>query len=120
MLISFEVRVDTTQLVLFDWDTLLRQPDSGAGIIHLEVGNSQVKFQVTRAGSATVACPNFMILDNNIHLYQIVISQESTPSLIVDGQEKCSLPDQIALDKNQGHLSFSGRGAVDNIYLFNK
>jgi hypothetical protein len=119
-IIQFEVRVDATQKVVFDWDPAekIRQPGSGPGVIHLEIGNGQVIFQITRVGNTIAACQAIPMEDEYSHLYQVIVSGKYNPTFLIDGKNQCSLLDQVLIEGiPEGRVSFSGWGIVDNINI---
>jgi hypothetical protein len=120
--ISFTASINTPTATLFlDWDAGVqtRLPGAEPGSIHLAIEPTQVSLRLIQASNNRVVTCSSTTRTEGTHTYLIRLGADESVSLYQDNIFACSLPGPVAggVD-NQGRISFSGNGTVENILVF--
>ena len=112
---AMALKIKDTDTLYFDWTPAPAYVD---GVIRIEIGNTQVKFQIRGQDGNVISCANPVPLlpDSQMHTYSIQIREDLSPVFSMDDKAQCDLKIPILADK-PSYLFFSGEGKVDDISI---
>jgi len=100
-------------LLSVDWDPVqtIRRVGAEPGILHFDIGNTKMKLIVNN-----ITICDIPVMDAKDQPYRITIDEAGMVSLQIGDSVVCN-PIQVVLPTDDGKISFSGRGKIDNILI---